>query len=284
MHSVPIAFTSPRYRELELGPFRVTDAWFVPGSTIERHYHDRPNLAVMLDGSFQLRFSSGTHGGEIDAGVCFTEPAGETHCNCVRCAGAHVLAIQPDPSDSEFVRPFRTVLERPWRGSDPVLLSLARRASIELTHEDEFARTTALGLLLELFARAGRLATEPEKTLPRWLEGVRDVLALPPGPGYPRIDDLARTAGVHPAHLAKSFRRYFGTSIGSYLLERRLEWAALELVETDRSIAAIALAAGFADQSHFTRRFRARTGRTPARLRAAARGHSRPVMGCRSRR
>jgi AraC family transcriptional regulator len=36
------------------------------------------------------------------------------------------------------------------------------------------------------------------------------------------------------------------------------------LVESDDPIAAIALAAGFADQSHLTRALKARTGLTPA--------------------
>jgi AraC-like DNA-binding protein len=39
------------------------------------------------------------------------------------------------------------------------------------------------------------------------------------------------------------------------------------LATTEEAISAIALAAGFADQSHLTRALRARTGMTPARYR-----------------
>jgi AraC family transcriptional regulator len=47
----------------------------------------------------------------------------------------------------------------------------------------------------------------------------------------------------------------------------RLEWAAARLSE-ERSLAQIALEAGFADQSHFTRAFRRHFGVTPGRYRA----------------
>jgi AraC-like DNA-binding protein len=72
---------------------------------------------------------------------------------------------------------------------------------------------------------------------------------------------------VHSAHLARAFRKRYGQSIGSFLLERRLDWAARELEDTERPLVEIALASGFADQSHFTRRFRQRHGVTPGQYR-----------------
>jgi AraC family transcriptional regulator len=51
--------------------------------------------------------------------------------------------------------------------------------------------------------------------------------------------------------------------MGSYVRRLRLDWAAGELVRSDRSLAALAVAAGFADQSHFTRFFKRHTGFTP---------------------
>jgi AraC-like DNA-binding protein len=65
------------------------------------------------------------------------------------------------------------------------------------------------------------------------------------------------------------FRERFGCSLGRFLLDRRLEWAASRLAGGDDPISRIALEAGFADQSHFTRRFRAWSGVTPHRFRAS---------------
>ena len=77
----------------------------------------------------------------------------------------------------------------------------------------------------------------------------------------------AREAGVHPAHLSRAFRDRYRETIHGRVRRLRLEWAARRLVESDDPIAGIALAAGFADQSHLTRALKAHTGLTPAAYR-----------------
>lgn len=58
-----------------------------------------------------------------------------------------------------------------------------------------------------------------------------------------------------------------GTSSYPYLLMRRLD-SAREQIAQRRPLAAVALDAGFADQAHFSRIFKATFGLTPARYRA----------------
>jgi AraC family transcriptional regulator len=81
------------------------------------------------------------------------------------------------------------------------------------------------------------------------------------------VAEVAREVGVHPAHLARTFRRHYRSSIGRFVRQLRMEWAAHQLAATERAIAAIASQAGFADQSHFTRRFKEHVGVTPHRWR-----------------
>ena len=50
--------------------------------------------------------------------------------------------------------------------------------------------------------------------------------------------------------------------MGEYARSLRLEWAASRLALDDASLAQVALEAGFADQSHFTRAFRRHAGVT----------------------
>ncbi len=69
------------------------------------------------------------------------------------------------------------------------------------------------------------------------------------------IRQIANMAGVHPTHLARVFRSFFGCSPGDLLHARRLEKAAELLLSTQTSIAQIALAAGYSDQAQFTKAF-----------------------------
>ena len=70
--------------------------------------------------------------------------------------------------------------------------------------------------------------------------------------------------GLTRYELARQFRMMCGTSPYRYLLMRRLDFAR-EQIARRRPLAEVAFAAGFADQAHFTRMFKASFGVTPAR-------------------
>ena len=58
------------------------------------------------------------------------------------------------------------------------------------------------------------------------------------------VADLARAAGLSPAHFSREFRRTFGEPPHQYLLTRRLERAAALLRNTDRTVTEICFAVG----------------------------------------
>ena len=66
---------------------------------------------------------------------------------------------------------------------------------------------------------------------------------------------------------ARTFRGDYGCSPGEYLRRLLVEIACQRLAMTDVPLAEIALAAGFSDQSHFTKTFRRYNGMTPGEYR-----------------
>ena len=82
-----------------------------------------------------------------------------------------------------------------------------------------------------------------------------------------RSSELEEVTGLTRYELARQFRSAFGTSPYRYSLMRRLDCARAQLLRT-RSLADVALAAGFADQAHLSRMFKDTFGVTPARYRA----------------
>jgi AraC-like DNA-binding protein len=89
-----------------------------------------------------------------------------------------------------------------------------------------------------------------------------------------RSTELETITGLTRYDLARQFKCMFGTSPYRYLLMRRLEFAR-QLMHHERPLAEVACEAGFADQAHFTRVFKAAFGLTPARYRAL-RAHQMP--------
>jgi len=83
------------------------------------------------------------------------------------------------------------------------------------------------------------------------------------------VADLARAAGLSPAHFSREFRKTFGESPHSYLLTRRLERAAALLRNTDRSVADICMSVGLTSVGSFTSSFSRLFGRSPTAYRAS---------------
>lgn len=77
---------------------------------------------------------------------------------------------------------------------------------------------------------------------------------------------LAAMKGVASKRLERDFLRIFGMPPGRYLTRLRME-AAIRFLCTDMHVAEVAQACGYADQSAFTRRFRAMMGVSPSEYR-----------------
>lgn len=78
-----------------------------------------------------------------------------------------------------------------------------------------------------------------------------------------RVEDLSVPARLTPGYFSKAFRGSFGMSPHAYLVQRRLERACELMLQTDESLAQIAVACGLYDQAHLTRLFRKRHGQSP---------------------
>jgi AraC family transcriptional regulator len=84
------------------------------------------------------------------------------------------------------------------------------------------------------------------------------------------LTDIAAAAHLSPFHLARLFKQCLGVSPHQYLIQVRVNSARwlLSAGSGERSLAEVATAVGFADQSHLTRHFKRVTGMTPRQFRS----------------
>jgi AraC family transcriptional regulator len=86
------------------------------------------------------------------------------------------------------------------------------------------------------------------------------------------LSKIASIAGVSTSYLKALFRESAGMPVHQYLIRRRVERAKTLLAEGKLPIAEIALAAGFAHQSHLARHMRRILGTSPRTMRQIAAG------------
>jgi transcriptional regulator GlxA family with amidase domain len=92
------------------------------------------------------------------------------------------------------------------------------------------------------------------------------------------IEQLAAVAGLSVFHFARAFKQSEGRTPHEHLVERRVAHAHRLLKETDTPLPEIALASGFADQSHLARHFKKRLGMSPRTFRQSERANSALVL------
>jgi AraC family transcriptional regulator len=92
------------------------------------------------------------------------------------------------------------------------------------------------------------------------------------------LDRLASEACLSPFHFARLFREATGLSPHRFVTERRIAGAQEMMIAGGKSLAEVALDAGFGSQAHFCRVFRKATGLSPRAYRELHRGRAVTVV------
>jgi AraC family transcriptional regulator len=255
--------------------FFVAEKIYSPNLRIPRHVHDTAVMSFALNGSFTESNTSSEYTCE-QFGLS-VNPAGESHSSCFGSNEARGLVIEVKPRALSLIQEASKALDRPLyvQGAEPTRVAL--RVYRELRSADNVSSLVVEGLLLELVAIAFRDGVKRESGKPPlWLLRARDYLHA----NFSKrisLQQIAQVAGVHPSNLSRMFRRHYRRAVGEYVRELRLERSMQELNDPETSLAEIAAAAGFYDQSHFANAFKRHTGLTPAAFRRAQAGSYPPT-------
>ncbi len=247
-----------------VGDLVLADVRYPAGATLPRHAHERPYFCLIRRGGYNEAFGRRTR--SCTPGMIAFHPPGEPHTQAFGDRAVASFNVEIGPEWLYRMREAGGALDQPveFRGGDMNRLGL--RLYKETRRKDKASTLAIETLTLEiLLAMTGRPPVL-EKTKPKWLTRAQEALEA-------RYEEplalraMAKEAGVHPVYFASTFRRFYGCSVGEYLRRVRFERLSRMLREPGRPLAEIALAAGFADQSHFTRTLRRFTGMTPAQYR-----------------
>ena len=248
----PFAGTVIRRATVEHGRF--TETAHAAQTALDSHAHARASLCLVVAGEFQEDSTRGRilHGPEDlifrPAGGWHSDRFLERGARCFNVELSHELEIEARSGEID---------------NRPVVAKLLRRMRREL-REGIDAPLVLEGLLYLIVGEAFQRKTHERS--PRWIGEVDDIL-LRRFPERLTVRSIAAEIGVHPVHLARAFRSARGITIAGTLLARRIEEARRLLQQSSLPLCEVALASGFADQSHFTKAFRRVTGTTPLRYR-----------------
>jgi AraC family transcriptional regulator len=118
----------------------------------------------------------------------------------------------------------------------------------------------------DMLASVAGMPPTSETGTPAWLARAVDLLRACFRDSL-TLEAIAQQVGVHPIHLSRVFRRRHRCSLAEYQHRLRVQYVCRALESGWADLAALAVEAGFADQSHMGRVFKSCTGQTPAQFR-----------------
>jgi AraC family transcriptional regulator len=201
------------------------------------------------------------------------------------------ITVEIDPGEMTFVACFfspdyfeRTLELDEWTSDltetfislkNPFLGAVLDHLAKEILAPRPTSQTLVESLVASVSAELGSLVRQTDQTrattgaLSRWqLKLVTELLDDVARRGQRiRLEDVAARCSISVRHLVRAFKRSTGTTIHSYLRDRRLERIKAMLAGNELSMAAIASITGYASPSQFSAEFRRLTGISPSSYR-----------------
>ena len=236
-----------------------------PGALeVPPHVHERAYFALLLRGGYRENLGRGEV--EVASSSVVFHPPREVRRGEIGSNGATLLHVEIPRSWTTRLADYGRAPGDAVVYGGGLMVRLAHSLYREFRAEDAAAMLIAEGQILEMLGLLVRAPGKRGGEAPRWLreavELVHEEFMTPL-----TVNAVAFRVGASAVHLARTFRRLRGESIGECVRRLRVERARRLLEEGSAPLATVAFETGFADQSHFTRTFHRLVGITPREYR-----------------
>jgi AraC-like DNA-binding protein len=248
-----------------------------PGFAVEGEGSALLRVGVLLRGMVRIATPSGLVVNDArESPRVFVMPAGVPYA--ITAVPGHTPVIVGAALEQPAVARYIEEGTRSGQGALPILSEDPVTAlGLQAFHRSMWSGATSieweswlLTSLRRLFGENGTARRPAAAAEPRSVARVREYLHEHYRDSI-SLEQLAAIAGVSKYHLVRTFRAAVGVPPHTYQVRLRLTRSLL-MLRQGTPLSAVAYELGFADQSHFTRAFRAEYGTTPgAWLRALGR-------------
>jgi AraC family transcriptional regulator len=256
---------------------------FPRGEPIQLRPSAQSTLVLQLQGvvDLQRQGDGRTEQGRLYKGaICLEPPESLSTFFCQETVTASILSVGLAPSLFEQTvaetgrhDPTHVELVKQFNLHDPLIEQIGLALVAQLAagegagglYAESLARTLALHLL-RLSSTAALVSLSSHRTLTsRQIALLRDYM-------YDRLDqdislrELAASVNLSVSYFTRLFKQSLGLTPHQYLMACRVERAKSLILQGDLTLAQVAQAVGFADQSHLNRQFKRLLGIAPGML------------------
>jgi len=252
-------FFGSHYQKLNFEGFTITDTEYTH-EKVDWHFHENPYFTYLLQGKlFEANRKEEYY---LKPGSLLFHNWQDSHHN-----------IKPP----EYTRGFHIELNSGWflkhnissmnfEGSlnlkNPILKSLMNKVFLETKVNDNKSQLSIELLMIDIFNKIKTQESNKYKKKPDWVKKLQEII-LDSETDH-TLTLLSKELNVHPVHLSRGFHKYFGTTLGQYIRQLKLNKAITLISSNKLSMTEICYKCGFYDQSHFISNFKSIYNTTPS--------------------
>jgi AraC family transcriptional regulator len=256
-----------RVRAVEFHDFDIAETYYAPLTKLSSHEHDFTYLSLVLYGGFEESVGRNTEVAQSASVVVM--PRGVAHCEHIGPLGTRSITITlKSPFSNPAARGARPLEKWQWFHGGPVA-RLMLQACREWLLADDLTELAMYELLLQFPEAINGERNERTGSMRRHVARALEILHSGHSSSL-RLGKLAAGLGTDAAYLARAFRQRMGCTMSQYRRRLWVHEAAHLLSSARNSLSEVAMSAGFADQSHLCRVFKAELGVTPQTYRTLA--------------
>jgi len=256
-------FYGATQRRIETAGLVLSEITHRQGRKLPEHTHQSAYFGLLLDGGYSERITERTT--EYGPFTLGFHPPEFTHVDEIAACGSRMFCIEVRDQFWDKTREYLTApkFTPDLCGTETTWLAVRLYRLFRAGMLDAFQIEAVCAEMIE---RCGQANVSRERSTPAWLGRAMEMLHG----SFRRpitLEEVAKGLGVHPIHVSRVFRKKYGCTMGDYVNRLRVQFACSEMSRGWPALNDLALAAGFADQSHMGRVFKGTVGETPARFR-----------------
>jgi len=204
----------------ELAGFRMTESLYPARLRQPRHSHTLPSFSFVLAGSYLETFAA--RPAMRQPSTLVFHPPQESHAVEYEDRPVRILSVRMDAPRFSYFTDHAAIFESHVSARTETINWIGHRLYKEFRHADDLSTLAVEGLVCDALVEAVRTHARSKVSSPSWLRQAEDYLRDNFSQPF-RFEDVAKAAGVHPAHLSRVFRRNHGCTVGEYVRRLRLE-------------------------------------------------------------
>lgn len=245
--------------------FKLSLTSYEGGESIEAHCHRNHYLSILTQGSYVE--DNGAESRLIRAGDIVFRPSHYVHQNLFQDRASTCFNIEfKEGWGEEILRDFSF----PTQFTKYTSVKYPGIFQILWAHNQEDDADSVLEILYDWLQHANTLDMAIQKSL-RVVQEVCKILSSELEV-FHSLGQLSARVYVHPAYLARAFKRHMGMTISQHQMRIKLTHVVRQLLDTHLRLSELSFQYGFYDDAHLIRAFKRHYGISPHQFRLRIKG------------